>query len=312
MFADDRRRSMVGRAMCEPLLQFLAIALVLFILNQLVHGSIAQPSSERITISQGRVRQIAENYRLLAGRMPSRAELQALVNDFADEEIAYREAVVMGLDADDTIVRRRMRQKLEFMAEDAAASEEPTDAQLAAWLAEHIVDYRLPARVSFRHVMASRDARGERAQVDASRFVAQLRAGADPTKLGDPSMLPSALPLTTQQGVAALFGETFAASVFAQTDSGWFGPIESPLGIHVVLILSRQPAHDPTLADIRDKARSDWIEARRRDQRERFQARLRQRYAVNVEWPEIYAAQPAPADVPKLRRPLDTIDTGGE
>lgn len=312
MFADNRNRSLVTRAMREPLLQFLAIALLLFIANRFVHGSIAQPSGERITISQGRVRQIAESYRLLAGRMPSRAELQALVDDFADEEIAYREAVVMGLDADDTIVRRRMRQKLQFMAEDATASEEPTDEQLGAWLAEHVVEYRLPERVAFRHIMASRDARGEQAETDAARFLAQLRAGADPTKLGDLSMLPSALPFTTRQGVAALFGEAFATSVFAHNDSNWFGPIASPLGAHVVLILSRQPAHDPMLADIRDKARSDWIEARRRDQRERFQARLRQRYEVIVEWPAIYAAQPAPTDVPKLRRPLDTIDAEGE
>ena len=289
MLADDRNSSMLGRAIREPLLQFLAIALVLFIANQLVHGSITQPSNERITISQGRVRQIAESYRLLAGRMPSRAELQALVDDFADEEIAYREAVGMGLDADDTIVRRRMRQKLEFMAEDAAASEEPTDQQLAAWLVEHGVDYQLPERVAFRHVMASSDARGAQALTDAARFLAQLRAGEDPTKLGDSSMLPSALPLTTEQGVAAQFGESFATSVFAHGDDGWFGPIASPLGAHIVLILSRQPAHDPVLADVRDKVRSDWIEARRRDQREQFQSRLRHRYEVVVEWPQIYA-----------------------
>jgi hypothetical protein len=139
--------------------------------------------------------------------------------------------------------------------------------------------------------MASSDARGARAIEDAARFLAQLRTGADPTKLGDPSMLPSALPLTTEQSVAAQFGETFATSVFAHGDDGWFGPIESPLGAHVVLILSRQPAHDPMLAEVRDKVRSDWIEARRRDQRETFQARLRQRYDVVVEWPQMYAAQ---------------------
>lgn len=312
MTVEDRKRSVVGRALREPLLQFMAIALVLFVANQLIHGSVARPAGERVTISAGRVRQIAENYSLLAGRMPSRAELQALVDDFADEEIAYREAVVMGLDADDTIVRRRMRQKLEFLAEDATASEEPTDEQLGAWLTEHVADYRLPERVSFRHVMASSDVRGAQAEADAARFVAQLRAGADPTKLGDASMLPSALPLTTEQGVAALLGETFASSVFRHEGTGWFGPIASPLGAHVVLILSRQQAQDPLLADVRDKVRSDWIEARRRDQREQFQARLRQRYDVIVEWPEIYAAQPAPTDVPKLRRPLDTIDVSGE
>lgn len=298
--------------MHEPLLQFLAIALVLFGANQLIHGSSVQISNEPITISQGRVQQIAESYRLLAGRLPSRAELQALVNDFADEEIAYREAIAMGLDADDTIVRRRMRQKLEFLAEDAEASEEPTDEQLAGWLAEHAADYRLPERISFRQVMASADARGERINEEAAALLKQLRSGADASGLGDPSMLPSTLPPTTQDGVAALFGKPFADALFAHAGEGWFGPIVTPLGAHLILLLAREPARAPLLADIRGKLRSDWIEARRRDQREQFVARLRQRYSVAVEWPEMYAAQPAPGEVPKLSRPLDTIHTNGE
>ena len=281
----DSAKTIVARAAREPLLQFLAIALVLFAANHFMHGDIVRPAGDRITISQGRVRQIAESYRLLAGRMPSRVELQALVNDFADEEIAYREAIAIGLDADDTIVRRRMRQKLEFMAEDAEASVEPTTAQLAAWLTEHASDYRVPERISLRQVLASADARGAQAMADATALLNRLWAGADPTSIGDSSMLPSALPPTTQQGVARLFGDEFAAAVFAQAEEGWFGPVASPLGAHVVLILSREPAHDPKLADIRDKLRSDWIEARRRDRREQFQARLRERYDVVVEWP---------------------------
>lgn len=299
-------------AMREPLLQFLGIALVLFAANQLIHGSSVQISNELITISQGRVNQIAESYRLLAGRLPSRAELQALVNDFADEEIAYREAIAVGLDADDTIVRRRMRQKLEFLAEDAEASEEPTDEQLAGWLAEHAADYRLPERISFRQVMASADARGERMNAEAAALLDQLRSGVDASRLGDPSMLPSTLPPTTQRGVAALFGETFADALFAHAGEGWFGPLVTPLGAHLVLVVTREPARTPGLAEIRGKLRSDWIEAGRRGQREQFLARLRQRYSVAVEWPERYAAQPASGDVSKLSHPLDTIHTSGE
>ena len=307
-----RARNMVARCAREPLVQFLAIGLVLFTANQLIHGNAVRSSGELITISQGRVQQIADSYRLLAGRLPSRAELQALVNDFADEEVAYREAIAIGLDADDTIVRRRMRQKLEFLAEDAEASEEPTDGELTAWLAQHAAEYRLPERISFRQVMASSDSRRDRAPADAAALLDKLRAGADPTKVGDASMLPSALPPTTQRGVAMLFGEEFAAAVFAHAGEDWFGPIISPLGSHAVIVLSREPAHDPLLADIRDKLRSDWIESRRRQTREEFQAHLRQRYHIVVEWPEVYANQPVPADVPKIMRPLDTIDSSGE
>lgn len=280
----------------EPLAQFFAAALVLFSANSLLHGSDAGAPTTSVVISQGRVLQIADSYRLLAGRMPSQAELQALVDDYIEEEIYYREAVAMGLDVDDTIVRRRMRQKLGFIIEDADASEEPSDDQLAARLSSHEADYRLPERISFRHVLASGDMRGASAQADAATFLEALISGADPEGLGDASMLPSALPLTTRQSIATLFGDTFASTVFERTDVGWFGPVTSPFGAHDVLIMSREPARDPTLDEMRDTLRSDWIEAKRAIKSEEFQTRLRQRYDVSIDWPEPYASPPVSAD----------------
>ena len=110
------------RAVREPLVHFLAIGAALFVINGLVHGPDQGPAGETIVISKGRVNQIVQSYVLLAGHLPTTPELQSLVDDFVSEEVGYREAVAMGLDADDTIVRRRMRQKLEFLIEDGAAS----------------------------------------------------------------------------------------------------------------------------------------------------------------------------------------------
>ena len=186
----------MARTAREPLVQFIAIALVLFGANQLINGDDQQRSDKSITISQGRVQQIADSYRLLSGRLPSRAELQMLVNDFADEEIAYREALALGLDVDDTIVRRRMRQKLEFLAEDAEAIEAPTDAQLAAWLREHAAAYRLAERLSFRQVMASSDTHGTRARAKGEVFeksadkLLSLKAKQEVVVVGKPSLDP--------------------------------------------------------------------------------------------------------------------------
>jgi hypothetical protein len=290
----------VSRAAREPLVHFLAVALVLFSADSFINGSTQRIAEDDIAITQGRVLQIADSYRLLSGRLPSRTELQALVNDFIDEEIGYREAVAMGLDADDTIVRRRMRQKLEFLAEDAEASEEPSEEQLLARLQSHPAVYRLPERIALRQILASADRRGAAATANAAAFLDKLRSGADAESLGDASMLPPRLPLTTQQGVAMLFGEAFAADVFKQGNEGWFGPIDSPFGAHVVQIVGREPAKDPVLGEVRDKLRSDWIEARRMEQRAEFQANLRRRYQVSVDWPESYSTQPAPAEVAAL------------
>jgi hypothetical protein len=113
----------------EPLVHFLAIGLALFVVNGLIRGPDAGETGETVVISQGRVNQIAESFLLLSGRAPTREELLSVVDDFVSEEVGYREAVAMGLDADDTIVRRRMRQKLEFLIEDGAASEDPSVAR---------------------------------------------------------------------------------------------------------------------------------------------------------------------------------------
>lgn len=315
-----RSLSVVGRglkqAAREPLVQFLAAALVLFIANSAIHGPDRGVQGDVIDVSEGRVSQIAESYRLLAGRMPSRAELAALVEDFIDEEVDYREAIAMGLDADDTIVRRRMRQKLEFLVEDADASEEPSDADLSAWLKAHAADYRLPSRVAIRQVLASGDQRGPEATAAADRFLAKLRAGSDPASVGDSSMLPAAMPLTSEQGIAALFGDDFARAVFKAEGEGWFGPIASPFGQHLVLVMQREAGRDVTVDDVRDKLRSDWIEARRWKKRTDFQAHLRSRYRIKVNWPEPYLSQPAPTPDElareRARRPAPSDNLGGE
>jgi hypothetical protein len=164
--------------------------------------------------------------------------------------------------------------------------------------------YRVPERMSFRHVLASSDTRGSHATLDAATMLDKLRAGADPVKLGDASMLPTALPLTTKDGVAMLFGDAFAASVFSQAGEGWFGPVISPLGAHDVLVLAREPSRDPSFAELQDKLRSDWIEAKRIARRETLQARLRQRYEVSIDWPEPYASQHALAVLSPVDGPL--------
>ncbi|MDP3738505.1 MAG: peptidylprolyl isomerase, partial [Hyphomonadaceae bacterium] len=130
----------------------------------------------------------------------------------------------------------------------------------------------------------------------------KLKTGGDPAKLGDPSMLPAAMSLTTEEGVANLFGEDFAAAVFGHAGEGWFGPIASPFGEHVVLVVDVEAGRAGTLEDVRDKIRSDLIEGRRDETRDAFQARMRKRYDISIDWPEPYKDLPsAPNPNPKTK-----------
>ncbi len=295
------------RAVREPLVHFLAIGLVLFVANSLINGDDQGPVGETIVISEGRVSQIAESFVLLSGRLPTREELQSLVDDFVSEEVGYREAVAMGLDADDTIVRRRMRQKLEFLIEDGGASEEPTDAQLQQWLGDHADGYRLPERRAIRQVLASTDKRGAATTADAAAMLARLKSGGDPAGLGDSSMLPAAMPLTTKEGVASEFGADFAKAAFDHAGEDWFGPVSSPFGQHLILVIDVEPGRAVQLADVRDKVRADWIESRRDQARDDFHARMRARYSIRIEWPEPWKGLSETPDPNPKTRPTPEV-----
>jgi hypothetical protein len=282
----EASRGALARLAREPLLVFLVIAGALFGANALLHPSIARPGGEDIVISEGRVRQIEEGFRLLAGRDPTSEEREALVDDYVVEEIAYREAMALGLDVDDTVVRRRMRQKLEFLMEDMTAVDEPTDAQLNAWIVAHPDRYVEPARFAIRQILASGDTRGARADADAREMLARLRQGEAPARVGDASILPAATPPTSELGLSSLFGAQFAGLVAGSEGNDWFGPVPSPFGAHLVQVTERRPAAAPPLDDIHERVRTDWIDGQRRTLQAERQANLRKRYGVTIEWPE--------------------------
>lgn len=157
----------------EPLVHFLALGAALFLLYARWGGS-GERRDDRIMVSTAQVGLLAEGFERTWQRPPTVRELRGLIDDFVQEEIYYREALAMGLDREDTIVRRRMRQKLEFFAEDLAEAGEPTGEELRVYLAEHPERFRVTGLVTFEHIYFNRDRRGEAEEEDARRLLARL------------------------------------------------------------------------------------------------------------------------------------------
>src|SRR5262245_34872097 len=156
---------MLGRLLREPLIQFLALGLLLFIGYRTLHP-MAGPQPGRIELTADDLRQIGLAWVAQGRPAPTPAEMQSLVDGRVREEILYREALALGLDKDDTIVRRRMAQKMGFLFEDVAALREPTDDELRAWFEKNAARFTLPARATFRHLYFSPDRRGQHARDD--------------------------------------------------------------------------------------------------------------------------------------------------
>ncbi len=272
----------------EPLVHFLVLGLGLFLLFGIVGDSNEAPT-DRIVVSNARVAQLTEIFTRTWQRSPTEEELEGLIEDHIREEVYYREALAMGLDRDDTIVRRRMRQKLEFFTDDLVAAVDPTDEQLEAYFSEHADTFRVPSRLSFRQVYFSRDRRGTQMKHDVESLLARLSGAdseVDTAGLGDSLMLPGDYDRVSEVDVARDFGSGFAAALADLPLGRWSGPVESAFGLHLVLIRDRQPESLPALAEVREAVEREWRNARRNEAGEFFYRSLRERYVVSVESPE--------------------------
>ena len=203
------------------------------------------------------------------------------------EEVLYREALAMGLDRDDSVVRRRMAQKLEFLSQDLV-DENPSESELRGFFEEDSERFAEPVRLSFRHVYLNPDRRGDALQADADLLLAQLRDGsAGPVEdLGDTFLLPLEFTDRRQDEIAGLFGEPFAAEVGALPTGEWQGPVGSGYGLHVVLLEERVDARIPEFGAVRDEVRTEYLAERRRRAEAEVYEELRSRYRIEIaDWP---------------------------
>jgi len=275
-------RSTLGKLVQEPLLQFLAAGACIFALYTFA-GSPGDPGTPRIVVSEGRVQQLAQVFTRTWQRQPTPKELQGLIEAFVKEEIYYREAVKLGLDRDDTLVRRRMQQKMEFLSEPPESDFEASEEELAAFLEKNRVTFRVEPQVAFRQIFINPKKGEVPAEDRAKRILARLagpQTAPDASQLGDRTLLPQEVPLSTLSRTARSFGDAFAREIVKQPLGEWSGPIHSAYGLHLVRVGEFREGYDPPLAEVRDAVEKKWRTARRDVYTKAAYEKLRNRYEV--------------------------------
>jgi hypothetical protein len=272
------------RLLREPLVHFLLSGAGLFLLYGL---TAAEPGAraERIVVSEAQVASLARIFERTWLRAPLPSELDGLVQDFVDEEILYREALALGLDRDDPVVRRRLRQKMEFLHADLGGPPEPGEGELTAYLAARPDPFVEPARLSFDQVYVRPDDGGTNAGRRAKELLARLRAGEAAETLGDRTLLPGAMERASERDIAAAFGTGFAGDLLRVPSDDWTGPLASSFGLHLVRIRQRTPQRTPALEEIRARVEREWRTEQRAASNAAFLKDLRERYDVEVRMP---------------------------
>jgi hypothetical protein len=279
---------LIRKFLREPLVHFIALGALAFLLFHF-NADRDAPQDGKIVVTPAKVEQLVTGFSRTWHRLPTQQELDGLVEDHIREEVLYREALAMGLDKDDTIVRRRMRQKLEFLTEDASTAALPTDQDLQSWLDKHPDKFRVEPVIAFSQVYFNTGRPGESASVAAAKAHGRLnRAGTNiaPHELGDPTMLPHELPPSRVDEVASVFGKEFAQQISQLEPGRWAGPVQSSYGWHLVYVSKRTEGRSRPLSEVREGVQREWLTARRKEIVDATYRKLREKYAIVVEGPQ--------------------------
>ena len=276
------------RILREPLLHFLLLGTAIFVAHSFVSKRMSSEQPGRIVVSGGQVAAMAESFAGTWRRPPTSEEMEGLIRDRVQEEVYSREAMALGLDKEDTIIRRRLRQKMEFLTDDVAALAEPSDDQLSEYLQAHGDTFRIQREFTFRHVYLNPERHRENLVDDTAQLLLQLqRAGekAEVSELGDPFLLDHQFQSLPASEAVKQFGEKFAAKLNELSLGRWQGPVESGYGVHLVWISERTEGRVPALAEVRQVVRREWANARRVEANAQFYEELLKRYVVTIERP---------------------------
>ncbi len=259
----------------SPLLHFFALGALIFAAFEAFDDEPAAPPPNAIVLTQQEAVRLAQQFAATWNRPPTERELQGLMGYWALEEANVREALALGLDRGDAVIRQRLNMKMQFLAESGAAGLRPDDAVLQTYLDENPERFTRPALVAFEQVVLPQDR-------DATEIREMLKAGAEPSTLAAASLLPASFPMTPAPLVDRTFGEGFHSALEDVPMGGWQGPVKSGYGQHLVRVTDRSDATLPPLSEIRDRVEAEWRAARTQEIRESFGQALLERYSVTL------------------------------
>ena len=287
---------MILRLLREPLLQFLVLGAMLFALYGIVDKRSVEVT-EKIVVSTSQIANLGDGFARTWRRSPTEEELQGLIENYIRDEVFYRAGRAAGLDRDDAVIRRRVRQKMEFLAEEITVPE-PTEEQLAAFLASNPERFRTEDRLTFRQLFLNPSRRTGTIDRDLDQLRAALSsadAAIDATGLGDPFLLGEEFRVVSLRDTAGTFGESFARQVFAAEPGQWQGPIASTYGLHFIFINERTRGSVSPLDAVRPAVIREWANVRRLEAERNLYRTLRDQYEIIV---EIVPPQAAAAERP--------------
>lgn len=274
----------------EPLVHFLFIGAAIYLFYWAFAEPVPEEADKTVVVTAGEVQWMQTSWQKRWNRPPTTEEFEGLIEQYIREAILYREALNLGLNQHDAVIRRRLAQKMEYLAEGLVQLTPPTDDELLTYFEAHLERYQKPARYTFTHVYINPDNRGKTTLDDAEKIKATLIAQGDEMEnagaLGDRFLLQHDYTDKEQAEIEKLFGRGFAESLVDLSPGQWHGPVLSGYGVHLVYVSNVSEPPQPVFAELREEVVQHWTTEKSEELNETFYAKLRDQYTIVVEEPE--------------------------
>ena len=265
----------------EPLVHFLALGLLVFLAEYFWTGG--RDSDERtIVVSESVLARLDDTWIRTTGAPPSAEDREGLIAQYVQDEALAREARQLGMAEGDEIIKRRLAQKMRFLAAGGGDDIDPSDSELKSWFEENRDKFNIAERRSFNHVYFSPERHGDALEKTANAELARLKGGSDWRALGDPFMQKRSYAVQPEGEVVRNFGPDFAEAIFALPKGQWSKPIGSAFGLHLVKIEAIDQAAKADFAANRERIRAAYVESQSSAREQKEIDRIVQRYQVVV------------------------------
>jgi hypothetical protein len=246
--------------------------------------NVRAPAERQIIVDEELQRRIVERNQAQSGITPGREQLERLVEEYIDDEVMYREAMRMGLDREDEIVRRRLIQKVQFLQRDLAAAPKPGESELRAYYAAHPQLFTSPASVTFEQLYFNAD-RGSWAEAEARAGHAYEQVErVTTTSLKPPDdAFPFQIPTgdLTRVEAGRLFGDMpIVDALFSAAEGQWSAPVRSAFGWHLIKVVHRRVSSTAPFDEMRGEVEAAYLQEQATATERRELEALRARYQV--------------------------------
>ncbi|MBL7472707.1 peptidyl-prolyl cis-trans isomerase [Robertkochia sediminum] len=265
----------------HPVFQILCFGVLLGTTLLLIYGP-RQPELQdrKVVIDDADLAHMVAGWQRTWKRMPTREELQGIMNSYVQDEVVYREALNQGMDRNNATVKRALISQMDMLAEGQGSERDISEEAIKAYYDLRKEQFVAPALLKFHQVYLKDEKDSTAMTALVSKWNREGLSPEEGLKKASPSLLLPRINLQTTDVIDREFGNGFAAALSKLPVRQWSGPVRSGFGYHLIYLDSLIPAAPLPLENVKNEIANMLQYEEKQAAKEQFYTELLQQYEI--------------------------------